>query len=273
MDYNPIFIGGTGRCGTTVIGNILGSHPDVLYFAEPRLICDSGGILHWVRGGTTYEELEKNLVGQFRDTLCYSTCIEASMDVYSETFISSLAQDVLKPAEDKVAASGEFLDRLFGTMVFYAGKRWWAEKTPHTVMFTDYLYTMFPHMRYIHVIRDPKDVFASMKEQAWGPKTADEFVEYYNAIMRVAYKASKSIPRNNYKVVSLERLATDQVYFKMLMRFLEITINLEWKRKAWDMIDANQVHAGRWKDDLTSSEAEVIIEKCMPYYDQWKERM
>jgi hypothetical protein len=42
--YSPIFIGGRGRSGTSILGHLFMAHPDVCYFAEPRFLIDRGGL-------------------------------------------------------------------------------------------------------------------------------------------------------------------------------------------------------------------------------------
>ena len=55
------FVSGTGRCGTTILKNILGKHRDIVSFIELRFLVDKGGIDTFLRNLIDEEELRKNL--------------------------------------------------------------------------------------------------------------------------------------------------------------------------------------------------------------------
>jgi len=46
------------------------------------------------------------------------------------------------------------------------GKPRWAEKTPNNILFIDTLFALFPAAQFIHMIRDPRDAFCSVREMA-----------------------------------------------------------------------------------------------------------
>jgi protein-tyrosine sulfotransferase len=66
------------------------------------------------------------------------------------------------------------LDRAFATLVdtvfaryqLAEGKKRWAEKTPGNIMRIEYLNRLFPTAQFIHLIRDPRDVYCSIRERA-----------------------------------------------------------------------------------------------------------
>jgi hypothetical protein len=81
----------------------------------------------------------------------------------------------------KVAPSAEkFLDALMAELTRRQGKQRWAEKTPGNIAHLDRIWKAWPDAQIIHIIRDPRDVFASLVEaKKWD--TAQEFADRFAA--------------------------------------------------------------------------------------------
>ena len=62
----PVFVGGTGRSGTTVTARLIGSHPTYFMFpTEVRFIAAKGGLCDLVAGNTDPRRFEKLLMGKW----------------------------------------------------------------------------------------------------------------------------------------------------------------------------------------------------------------
>jgi hypothetical protein len=57
----------------------------------------------------------------------------------------------------------EFIEKFFGEYARVQGKRRWAEKTPRNVEHLDYIFRTFPNVRFIHMVRDGRDVACSLR--------------------------------------------------------------------------------------------------------------
>ena len=68
----PVFVGGTGRSGTTVMGDLLGSHKDIRTSVpiEIKFLANKSGLLHLVFGRDKSDQKEKvsllNITGRIR---------------------------------------------------------------------------------------------------------------------------------------------------------------------------------------------------------------
>jgi len=264
------FCGGTGRCGTALLGSILADHPAVAYFREPRFLSDPNGLCDYVRGKTPLATFREYMVKRFRRNLVNKLRLQEMADVgaiYSPDVIYEVMNLTLQDRGDRVADGRAFVLLLFGKM----SRPYWVEKTPHTVTCVDVLYWMFPNMRYVHLIRDPRDVFASLLHQHWGPKAGPAFVRWYNDIMEQARIAYASVHPCNYIVVSLETLVTQPFEtMELLLDFLEIPYEADWLCATIEKrVDRDRANIGR-HSELSKRDLGIIRRECWNLYEYWK---
>jgi hypothetical protein len=161
-----------------------------------------------------------------------------------------------------------------------SGKPRWAEKTPHNAFFFTALGTMFPDARFIHVIRDGRDVACSLVTMTWTDsrtglrmdctQSIPQAARYWQDIVRRARKQSAD-PAIAGRVIEVryEALVTDTLN---TMRRV-----LDFLGEAWDpaILDAHQksrtdepresstdqvarpIYAtsiGRWRRDLSPAD-------------------
>ena len=141
------------------------------------------------------------------------------------------------------------------------------EKTPHTFLSADKLEQIYPDIRYIHVFRDPRDVFSSVKPLGWGPMKATKFVGWYNNLMEEAYKVKQMVSSRNYLTIKLEDLVRDKhTEVPKIFKFCKLSYQPTYS----DIITESNAHIQRYKD-LTSSEVNIGGLGCRDIYYKWKE--
>ena len=149
-------------------------------------------------------------------------------------------------------------------------RKYWAEKTPLTIMIADKLYQMFPDMHYVHITRDPRDIFCSMIKKNWGPSSLDDFVAHYNKTMHAAWKVRQNIPDENYCVVKLEQLTEKPLYtFSVVLDHIKLPYQDEQLPILTRQIDPANANITRWKDELSQEESLKIWMKCRDIYHLW----
>lgn len=131
-DADGIFVMGCGRSGTTLLRGMLERHP--------RL---------W--GGP-----ESGIFNRRVDP-----------KALADKFLWNPERAARIAAETNSAVA--FAERFFGEQTREAGKARWVEKTPKHVVCLGYLLGAFPNARFIHVIRDGRDVACSLRNH---PKAA-----------------------------------------------------------------------------------------------------
>jgi hypothetical protein len=128
----PIFLGGAGRSGTTLLRIMLDAHPRICCGPELKVL---PSIAEWYQTMTrTYAPVMQS----------YGTT-PADLRLRFRQFIEGLVENFRRAS----------------------GKPRWAEKTPHNVLFMVPLGEIFPDARFIHVLRDGRDVACSLITMDW----------------------------------------------------------------------------------------------------------
>lgn len=133
MTFSPIFVGGAPRSGTTLVRAILDAHPDIACGPE-------------LRAFPALARLYRETASAMGATLAAHYSFDA--ECLKETFRRLIAS-FLAPLHER------------------SGKRFVAEKTPANALYFFELSALFPESRFIHVVRDPRDVVASLIKMDW----------------------------------------------------------------------------------------------------------
>ncbi|MEW5722870.1 MAG: sulfotransferase [Thermodesulfobacteriota bacterium] len=276
LSQRPIFIGGTGRCGTSILAQCLALHPDLLYFPEPSFLAGPQGIADLLAGRTPPAEFMRAMLGGFLPRLVKNLVDAGSREAgaaYSAQVVIHLFTATFGRGLPLIEASALFTDRLFTLGQKAAGKSRWMEKTPHTIVMADKLYRMFPDLLYIHLLRSPRDVCASILEQNWGPASVEEFVRYYNQLMRTAFHAQQSLPPSQYLCLDLETLVHHpEPVLSAVMRAGDLDHDQELVSRMASLVDHQRANIGRHRSSLTEEEKELVDRACRPLYDLWRQR-
>ena len=126
---NPVIIGGCARSGTTLIRVMLDSHPNIYCGPESGL-------------------------------LYFKTLTSKRIRRLSQVF--EIEEDI-KSLVRKSDSFRRFIEYFFTALRERAGKPRWADKTPQNVLHIERIFQIFPKSRFIHMIRDGRDVACSLR--------------------------------------------------------------------------------------------------------------
>ena len=243
-----IFIGGCPRSGTTLIQNMLDSHPDVF-------------------GGPEFLHLEDLI--KLRKTLKRSIsigwidlfCSHADLDHHLRTLILNL----FLPLADS------------------QGCTYMSEKSPMNVLVLSELVELFPKAHFIHIIRDPRAIVSSMKDVCTRAKQKQVNVPYFTASIsssiaytskcfKAGFAAVKKAP-DKILTIDYESFVKDPVKeSKNMCKFL----GLEWNSQ---MMKPKEIkHLGEKAITTNSDEIWYDLETYYqnPHYnniEKWKKRL
>ena len=86
------------------------------------------------------------------------------------------------------------------------GKLRYGDKTPRYVRKLELISRVFPEARFVHVIRDGRDVALSLLERDWGPKTIEQAASLWRKRVRAGRRAGAILGRRCYIEVRYEDL-------------------------------------------------------------------
>jgi hypothetical protein len=155
---DQIFIVGSSRSGTTMLGRILGAHSRIYTFDELHVF---EHLLSW-KIIQDQIELEVGELIRILERL-FTSAREGFFEKVVTGRYDSAARAVLKESKDHSAITvyKTFLD--FETRI--RGKATPCEQTPRYVFYSSGILSMFPEARIINIVRDPRDVLLSQKNK------------------------------------------------------------------------------------------------------------
>lgn len=238
---SPVFIGGCGRSGTTVFKELLNRHS----------LCACGP--------------ETSLYG-----------LPFKLENISVPW--DIPLDHLRSMQARSKNLVEFSDMFAMEFLASEGKKVWVEKTPNNVRAIEKILTWYTSGKFIHLIRDGRDVMCSLrnhpKERVKNGKIVP--VKTINPISKCAYRwlndtmrglAFKGHPRC-IEIRYEELIASPEVELAKICDFIGIEFEISMLQAQGDqasrsgqnmnnhnasqMISAKSI--GRWKADLTHHE-------------------
>ena len=188
----PIFIVGAPRSGTTLLRNALNRHSRIA-------ICRETEFRHYVyRRRAAFGPLSdrRNRERVVREYLSLERIRRTLLD------LDDLAQCLME--------EGDSYPTLFSSMLrFYMRahrKQRWGEKTPDHAFFAETLLAWYPGATVIHILRDPRDVVASLMDLPAFPNSALGNANLWLTFNRAAIRASR---QPGYVLVRYEELVAD----------------------------------------------------------------
>jgi hypothetical protein len=151
-DALPTFIIGSQRSGTTMFRLMLNNHPDICVPHESVFIT------------VFYRKLDEygnlNNSDNMRNLLT---------DISAHPLV---VRGKLIPCQEAVLACSpttyaELITAIFDSYAAQKGKSLWCDKTPFYTEDIDLLNNIFPNSRFIHIVRDGRDVALSQKNMSW----------------------------------------------------------------------------------------------------------
>jgi hypothetical protein len=144
----PVFVAGPDRSGTTLMFALLASHPDLSMVRRTNM---------WRYFHRRYGSLD----------------VPANLDRCLDEMVRYRRMRHLHPDTDRIRAEFRAGPPTYGRLfaLFHAhnaeraAKPRWGDKSLHTEHFADEVFAEFPDARIVHMVRDPRDRYASVRRR------------------------------------------------------------------------------------------------------------
>lgn len=254
----PFFVG-MGRSGTTLFRAMFDSHPEMSIPGE------SGFIVRLGRRRGRYERNGSFVVEPFVADLLEHRGFRR-WGLPEQDVRAALANPPLGGFTDAVR-------RLYALHAAREGKPRYGDKTPNYVLSLPLLADMFPEARFVHIIRDGRDVALSHLDiKEWGPDSVEEAAVEWRRNVRKGMRDGSRLGVHRYREVRYEDLLDrPEATLVDLCGFLDLPFHpamLTYAERAADVLrtEAFPQHHSRlasgptknlrdWRRDMTPADA------------------
>lgn len=203
----PFFVG-RGRSGTTLLRAIFDSHPELAIPHESHFVVTMG------MNRKSYEAAASFDAARFTADLEGTGFSRWGLE----------AGEVVAELEGSGVRSYEQAVRsVYSLYARGRGKSRYADKTPIYVLHIDYLAGLFEEARFVHVIRDGRNVALSYLDVGFGPSSLHEAAIYWRRFVTAGRSAGQRLGARRYTEVRYEDLvANPEAQVRRLCDFLHL---------------------------------------------------
>jgi len=278
--FVPLFVGGSGRSGTTIILNLLKSHPEI-HSSLPReikYITSKHGLLDLNFGRSfrmeeEFKGIRNNLLARINKQLGKSQeeiflthlktkwwsevgkkgkprglvqgISEEQLTEISARFKSNYKQDLL-------LASSEFFYDLSAAQFKKDTVRYFADSTPVNAMQSHLIHRLLPDALFINMVRDGRDVAYSVSQENWGPKDPFKALKWWGNRVLLAHQSLLQLPENQRLDIRLEELVISDrdAQYARILSFLKISDYPSVREFFEKEMLSERMSQGAWKENL-----------------------
>ena len=278
--FTPLFTGGSGRSGTTIIVNLLKSHPEIhsslpreiKYLTSPYGLVDLN-FGRPIRLEENFKRVRNNLVARIINRIGKSkeerflTFLKSKW--WSETgkkgkprgLVQGITEEQLAEIssrfsssykKDLLVASRQFFYDLSSCQFKKDTVRYFADSTPVNTMQAHFIYQIFPDALFINMIRDGRDVAYSVSKESWGPSDPFKGLKWWGNRVLVSHQSLSQLPNKQHLEIRLEELIVSdrETQYLKILNFLGISdhpsvrefFNLEMRPE--------KMSQGEWKEKV-----------------------
>ena len=254
MNDSPIFIVGCPRSGTTLLKNLLSSHPNLTFPNESHFI--------------------PKLYRAYGNPKDSRSAIKLARTILSLDHVR-LRELPLQPSSFADCRSyREIISRVYQAWSKKKGKIRWGDKTPQYVAEIPTLLEIFPSCKIIHIYRDGRDVALSWLNQKFGPENIFTAASRWKYFVNAGRRAGASLSSQSYLEISYEALlASTEETMRRVCAFVEepffrnvLTPNsfdgqlsvFRKKKKSVSNSEIIKSNSGKWKYVMSPSDRVVF---------------
>lgn len=203
---SPIFVTGYQRSGTTLLGNLLDRHSRLGIFVEssfiPRYAFEQ--VLYWPLGRPENSR-----------RLARAIASEPSAIANGLRYRPGAVEAVRTPTY------AGLLDALMADWARSRGRARWGDKSPGYITKFHVLDRLFPAARYVHIIRDGRDVWLSLKRLQWATDVVAVARDWQHSLRQARRYAHRSLGNRYLEVRYEQLLERPETVLREVLEFLQ----------------------------------------------------
>lgn len=251
-EFHPVFVIGAPRSGTSMLIKLIRKYLKINFGTESQFI------IRYYNKLQTYGNLkQKNNLRMLVNDISGERCFRRWESRFGfKLDIEKVLENITEPNYPNILKS------IFGQFADYHGMARWGDKTPEYVYDLPVLLELFPTARFLHIIRDGRDVALSEFKLGFGAKNVYKSATSWREKITLINMFAKQLPPEQYLEIRYEDLLSDPVtvmsrmigFFKIndpgldLLKFIESHI--------FEDIISNNFF--KWKDQLTDRERNLF---------------
>ncbi len=264
----PVFIVACPRSGTTKLASLLNKHSAVASATETHFFNHVSRLSCFSANGDL--SLEPANLSQF--------FAEPRVQDYLQ--VSNMGQDELATAflnatgESKTISKREVFNIMTSEFLKAKSKTIFCEKTPQHLQNVNEIHLLYPDARFIHLVRDGRDVVSSLIKMPWRPPGLINNARFWQRYIKLGEAAARALPADRFLTVRYEDLLMEpETTLKTICAFVGIEFEdtmiasgstepifanweAEWKHKASQAIDTSRI--GAWREELGLDAAAIL---------------
>ncbi len=286
----PVFVGGTGRSGTTVVGDLLGNHSQIRTSTpiEIKFLTNKSGLVDVVFGYSseieksagkvsifnfrTYRKRKKKekarlakILAEFKSFIWEKWWDIDAPPPHGRGLISGISKKNLENLLNQLDkdlkinrkwAARRFMKNFISAQFDSGDEIYWVETTPMNIPQADKLQKLFPNALFINMVRDPRDVIASLLTKNWGPNSPAEGLDWIEKRLIAGHQALSAVNASKKITIALEDLAIKNrdATYKKLLGFLKVSDEAAMQSFFTQSMTPDAATSGRWKSEIDSPE-------------------
>ena len=268
---HPVLVGGTGRSGSTIVGQMLDHHPALTLTRpmEVRFIAGNDGLADALavalrrpgspRAQAAAELAVDRLLNRWFERTpevgLHQSMSREDVERWAHTYLVDMQRE-------PVAATRDLANRILGRIADRLGASRLVDTTPANARKADRLESIYPASLVVIVTRDGRDVAASFVSQSFGPDDVFEaLTQWEQRMLRTHAAVGASRPERVLTIELMDLVVNDRG--GTLQRLCDfVGVGVDDDMVGW--FDANVTpdgaHPGRWRRDFDEETCRRIDE-------------
>ena len=279
----PVFSGGVGRSGTTIVGRVLKKHSD-LFAGSPyeiKFITESFGLIDLVFGQRKFLPTQISRKGYLLSKLGQHDSIKIRYSKFRKRIhddwwtrtnrlgiesglhralslpqMNELLDELEASLDTPIEAARDFVFGYVKNHRKWKGQNFWMDTTPPNMMYADIIYKLFPEAKFIEMRRDPLDNIASVLKESWGPNTPERAIPWWSDRIALATSAKSAIPEGSHLTLELEDLVlrSRNESYERLISHVGLKDEAAMRQYFEEEVTSEKANFGRWRKDFSDPE-------------------